>query len=287
MLSIIVCSVSPKKLEDFKANVEKTIGIKDYEIIAIDNRADKSPIAVVYNKGARLAKYPNLLFIHEDVCFHSYLWFTEIEKKLQEPDCGVIGFAGSKVKTHSFSGWYVDKMWGVSFYAQKQGNDSRIQRRNVLMNRPFEEVVVLDGFALFVRKNVWEEFPFDEKLLTGFHCYDLDFTLSVGSKYKNYVCCKILLEHFSEGSFNQAWVNDTVKMHIMKWHRFLPRVSSDVKLTPGQMRSLEEHAYWRFMKIIKKGNYVNKNVRFRDFLKFRMSVNHFFRIMRYMKYAIK
>ena len=28
MLSIIVCSVSPKKLEDFKANVEKTIGIK-------------------------------------------------------------------------------------------------------------------------------------------------------------------------------------------------------------------------------------------------------------------
>ena len=70
MLSIIVCSVSPKKLEDFKANVEKTIGIKEYEIIAIDNRADKNPIAVVYNKGARLAKYPNLLFIHEDVCFH-------------------------------------------------------------------------------------------------------------------------------------------------------------------------------------------------------------------------
>ena len=40
MLSIIVCSVSLKKLEDFKANVEKTIGIKEYEIIAIDNRAD-------------------------------------------------------------------------------------------------------------------------------------------------------------------------------------------------------------------------------------------------------
>ena len=155
------------------------------------------------------------------------------------------------------------------------------------MNRPFEEVVVLDGFALFVRKNVWEEFPFDEKLLTGFHCYDLDFTLSVGSKYKNYVCCKILLEHFSEGSFNQAWVNDTVKMHLNKWHHFLPRVSSDVKLTPGQLRSLEEHAYWRFMKIIKKGKFVNKDVRFSDFFKFRMSVDHFFRIMRYMKYAIK
>ena len=65
MLSIIVCSVSPKKLEDFKANVEKTIGIKEYEIIAIDNRADKNPIAVVYNKGARLAKYPNLLLIRQ------------------------------------------------------------------------------------------------------------------------------------------------------------------------------------------------------------------------------
>lgn len=287
MLSIIVCSVSPKKLEDFKANVEKTIGIKEYEIIAIDNRADKNPIAVVYNRGARLAQYPNLLFIHEDVCFHSCQWFAEIEQKLQEPDCGVIGFAGSKVKTKNYSGWLGEKKWRCSYYVQSQKDRVVLEQRNILKERFFSEVVVLDGFALFVRKKVWEEYPFDEKLLTGFHCYDLDFTLVVGGKYKNYVCSKILLEHFSGGSFNQAWVNDTVKLHLNKWCHILPRVSSDVKLTPGQLRNLEEHAYWRFMKIIKKGKFVNENVRFRDFLKFRMSVSHFFHIVRYMKYVIK
>lgn len=100
MLSIIICSVSPERLEQVTRNIHDTIGV-DYEIIAIDNREKQWPIARAYNEGASRAHYPFLFFVHEDVKFHSVGWGKCIEKKLKEPDCGVIGFAGSKVKLNA------------------------------------------------------------------------------------------------------------------------------------------------------------------------------------------
>lgn len=57
MLSIIICSISLKYLEALEANIRKTIGIS-HEIIAVDNREKRWPIAKVYNYGAQKAKYP-------------------------------------------------------------------------------------------------------------------------------------------------------------------------------------------------------------------------------------
>lgn len=49
MLSIIICSVSPERLEQVTRNIHDTIGV-DYEIIAIDNREKQWPIARAYNE---------------------------------------------------------------------------------------------------------------------------------------------------------------------------------------------------------------------------------------------
>ena len=54
MLSIIICSVSPERLEQVTRNIHDTIGV-DYEIIAIDNREKQWPIARAYNEGASRA----------------------------------------------------------------------------------------------------------------------------------------------------------------------------------------------------------------------------------------
>ena len=82
MLSIIICSVSPERLEQVTRNIHDTIGV-DYEIIAIDNREKQWPIARAYNEGASRAHYPFLFFVHEDVKFHSVGWGKCIEKKLK------------------------------------------------------------------------------------------------------------------------------------------------------------------------------------------------------------
>ena len=165
MLSIIICSVSPERLEQVTRNIHDTIGV-DYEIIAIDNREKQWPIARAYNEGASRAHYPFLFFVHEDVKFHSVGWGKCIEKKLKEPDCGVIGFAGSKVKLKCYSGWGDVYKWDVIFYYQSVGTETQFRVASVTMEHPFKEVLVLDGFAMFVRKDVWAKYPFDEELLT-------------------------------------------------------------------------------------------------------------------------
>ncbi len=62
MLSIIICSISPERLQEISQNIHATIGV-EHEIIAIDNREKCWSIARAYNEGARQARYPYLFFV--------------------------------------------------------------------------------------------------------------------------------------------------------------------------------------------------------------------------------
>lgn len=273
MLSIIICSISPEYLQRISQNIDETIGV-EHEIVAIDNRERKWPIARVYNEGARKARYPYLFFVHEDVKFHSQDWGKFIEEKLSEPDCGVIGFAGSKAKFESFSGWVQHKRLNYAFYYQGKNDVSMLSVSNIILEHPFEEVVILDGLGLFVRKDVWNAYPFDEDMLTGFHCYDIDFTLQIAAskKYKNYVCCspKVIIEHFSEGNYNRSWFQDTILLHKQKWSKILPLAVSDLDLTEKEMRKYDEHSFNRFMRKLLKSDCPEKGAVLWHFLKYPM-----------------
>lgn len=254
MLSIIVCSVNSAKLAKLKQNIADTIGEGiDYEIIAENNLAYPSrPIANVYNWAAAKAKYPFLLFIHEDAGFLSNGWFRKIESKLTEKDCGVIGFAGSKVMLSVPGGWFMDPKW-IVVNIDQSGEYCCV---NSGPSQPWNEVVALDGLAMFVRREVWQEFPFDEKLLTGFHCYDMDFSLTVARKYRNYVCGSVMAFHESRGNFDKSWLRETVRMYKEKWQDFLPLMSSDVFINDNKIDSLNERAYFRVLKRIAEKHFI-------------------------------
>ena len=279
MLSIIVCSISPERLSALQQNLKATVGI-EYEVIAVDNRVQKWPIAKAYNYAARLAKYPYLFFVHEDVKFHSFGWGEVIINKLRERDCGVIGFIGSKVKLKAYSGWGQNPKWICAYLYQKGHDATYFNVHNAYLGTPFEEVVALDGLGLFVRKEIWESYPFDERFLTGFHCYDLDFTLQIAAtkKYKNYVCCsnQVLIEHFSLGSLNVEWFKDTVRLHREKWDKILPIKSSDCLLDEKFRRKEEERFFNIFLREILKCDCAEKKMILMEFLCFPFSWKHFF-----------
>lgn len=249
MYSIIVCSISPERLELLSQNIHDTIGV-EYEIIGIDNRLLKWPIAKVYNKGAKQAHYPYLFFVHEDVLFHTNNWGGIIASKLQEPNCGVIGFAGSFFKPKSYSGWYVGPEWSCSLLLQGTNNGKIIDSCNIIPNTNFTEVITVDGFAMFVRKEVWEKFPFDDNRLTSFHCYDLDFSLAIASSriFKNYVCStpKVFIEHFSPGNYNFDWYQTTVKLHQTKWRKILPLKTESIILEDKKIQEIESRVFHSF-----------------------------------------
>lgn len=255
MLSIIICSISTERLHDIEKNIDRTIGC-EYEIIAVDNREKRWPIAKVYNHAAAQAKYPYLLFVHEDVEFLSEAWGPFIEEKLREPDCGVIGFAGNKAKLRCCSGWGQYFKWDCAYLYQGgyENQNIKFDVKNVFINIPFAQVTVLDGMALFVRKEVWETYPFDEALLTGFHCYDLDFSMQTAVVgYKNYVCCsnRMLVKHLSLGSYSPEWYRETIRLHA-KWESKLPLCTSDVNINTKKIRKFEERMATDFLRKIQK-----------------------------------
>lgn len=279
MLSIIICSISPDRLSALKQNLEATVGL-EYEIIAVDNRVQKWPIAKAYNYAARLAKYPYLFFVHEDVKFHSFGWGEVIINKLMEPDCGVIGFAGSKVKLKTYSGWGQNYDWVCSYLYQRAHGVTFFDVHNAFLNVPFQEVVVLDGLGMFVRKDVWACYPFDEVMLTGFHCYDIDFSLQIAAsrKFRNYVCStnKVLIEHFSLGNINASWFEDTIRLHKSKWNRILPIQVDGYELSKKKIKKEEERFFNIFLREILKMHCSKRKMVLKEFLLYSFSWKHFF-----------
>ncbi|HIZ26975.1 glycosyltransferase [Barnesiella sp. An55] len=220
MISIIVCSINPAKVEAFRANVLETIGLP-CEFIFYDNRETGYSITHVYNLCAEKAKGEYLCFAHEDICFRTSNWGERVVSLLQKPTTGVVGFAGSTAKLATYSGWGSMKQYTRYNYVQRFRDGSIkyfIANPDKVSASP---VIVLDGMCLFMRREVWAEIRFDEKTFQGFHLYDLDISMAVGQKYVNYVINDVLLEHFSEGSYNKAWFDDTVKFH-KKWADRLP-----------------------------------------------------------------
>ena len=220
MFSIVVCSISPHKAEALKRNIGDTASMP-FEMLVFDNRKIGLGICGVYNKMAEKAKYDNLLFIHEDIVFHTHGWDKILAEKLSEKDCGVIGFAGGTSKYPFPYGWGSSRRFIHRNYIQdfSSNKSKHIQEQ---ADEPFTEVITLDGMFLAVRKDVWSECRFDDQTFSGFHSYDTDFTTSVFvAGYKNYVCNQVLIQHQSTGSFSNTWY-DSELVYLQKWQNVLP-----------------------------------------------------------------
>lgn len=282
-LSIIVCATKPDLVRDMERNIAETIGEGAvYEVIAIDNTVDPKPIAAVYNEGGRRARYDNLLFLHQDAGFVTRDWLPIMEAKLREPDCGAIGFAGTKVFYNFPAGWaHHGHEWiAVNYFDGKDESHQSPDGKN------FSEVVAIDGFAMFVRKDVWAEYPFDEKELTDFHCYDLDFSLTLVGKYKNYVCCNVMAYHLSPGNFNKRWADQTERIYNRKWSKILPLYSSEITLDDKFRKYKEERVCFRTIRQFHEAG-LNVPVLNKRFLSFPMTPRHLEHLIKYACLKLK
>lgn len=220
MYSIICCSIDSQKADLLRQNIKDTIGDVPFEFIAFDNRVHNYGICRVYNLCAEQAKFKNLCFIHEDVKFLTNNWGNILASKLEEENCGVIGFAGSTCKLQEMTSWNTCNKALRANYVQFMRH--RGHRRLVNpSSEDYSRVVTLDGLCMFVPKTVWQQVHFDEGNFTGFHGYDIDFSLTSSTRYANYVCHEVLVEHDSEGSFSQEWLASMDVLHH-KWHDRLP-----------------------------------------------------------------
>lgn len=280
-ISVIVCSISEERLAGLKENIAATISENcPYEVVGIDNTSSPRSIAAVYNDGASRARYPYLVFIHEDAGFLTHGWDRLLSAKLAEPDTGVIGFAGGKVMLDAPGGWnMVADAARINLIECGRENRTGMDREP---DCPFTEVVALDGFLMAVRREVWEEHPFDEEAITGFHCYDVDFSLGIGGNRRNYVCRDIEVFHNSPGHFGAEWTAATQRLYLDKWQgRQLPRFASDYLISPRQQAEHTERVLFRFIKGAAKCG-LKADRRITDsFFSCKMSLRHLRHLIKY------
>lgn len=250
MISIIICSANEAELAQVSENIRKTVGVA-YEIIAIDNRKKPRGICAVYNEGAKRARFDLLCFMHEDIEMMTADWGARILDIFdQNPQLGLLGIAGGGYKSLAPSSWYNYHLQeNGGFYCnlvqgyRHTGREDTVEYRNP-RNESLSRVACIDGCWMCTRKEVVRRFPFDEKLLTGFHGYDLDFSIAVNQEYQVAVTFEVLLKHFSEGNFNQTWRVQMVKVH-QKWPHLLPLNIDGVP--DSSLKRIERDAYEVFL----------------------------------------
>ena len=273
MISIIICSVSPSLLSQLRYNIKNTIGI-DYELLVDDNSSNAYGICHVYNELVKKACYKYLLFIHEDIVFHTANWGLNLINHLKNDLIGLVGISGAISKSAYPSSWTATQPSCYRINAIQHFKGSQVIKTIQInpSNEIISEVVCVDGVFLATRKEIIYKYTFDEKLLTGFHGYDLDFSMSIGQFYKILVVHDILVEHFSDGNPNDLWFKDIQKVH-KKWNHLLPKTLSndifDSKMTDYiSLRSYlfnllkfkysKKNVFEAYIKLILKYFYYNK-----------------------------
>jgi GT2 family glycosyltransferase len=225
MISVIICSVNPQQLAEVSNNIEDTIGTP-FEIVSIDNRLGNYGICAAYNLGASSAKGDILCFMHEDVKFETNNWGLLVREHLSKKNTGMIGVAGGTSKSLVPSTWspaIFNSEINIIQHFKFAGKTKEHIRKSKYAELTAEktEVVAIDGVWMCIRKEVFQQVGFDAENFKGFHGYDIDFSFQLFSHYKIYVVFDILLNHYSEGSFNYPWLQSSISVS-RKWRHLLP-----------------------------------------------------------------
>jgi len=228
MLSIIISSYQNHFFEQISENISQTIGDKiEYEIVKIWNPG-KMGICKAYNSGAAQSEYDNLLFLHEDVLFTEYNWGEKLLQILTLPNCGVVGVAGGDYYSYVPGSWWNSGHKFLHFIQTDNNGQQFLNNRcNFPENTTEIPVKSLDGVFLACTRKVYNTIKFNENI-TGFHGYDLIFSLEASKKYTNFVTDQILINHFSAGSISKEWLNNILKVRSII--AILPNQKIDIKV---------------------------------------------------------
>jgi hypothetical protein len=241
MISIIVSTYKPDNFNSFSENIKQTIGV-DYEIIAIENPGIMG-LCEAYNRGVSKAKYPYLCFSHDDIKINTYNWGNIIINQFKEnKDTGIIGIAGEGYKPWLPTGWFfsfLSKSRRINITQTSQDKNVNKVYYNP-HNKIFDNVLVVDGCWFCTTKKITDEIHFDENTFTGYHYYDIDFSLRMSKNYQVLVSYNIDIEHYSYGNYSKDWIVDTFRFHN-KWKKYLPL--SGKTLSKDEIKENEFHAF--------------------------------------------
>ncbi len=167
--------------QDWKKCVQswKDTASRDYPIYSVYLR----PIMEAYQEIYQSTTQEIISYIHDDVIINEPDWDLRVAKEFEDPSVGMVGFGGATGHCHP-------QLYEVPFNWENMG------RHNFLSNMRTAEdhgqrftgerdVVVLDGFAMFVRRSIldkWGGWP--QNTTIGYWVYD--YAISCEVRHQGY-----------------------------------------------------------------------------------------------------
>lgn len=207
MISIIICSIDPRKFEKVCANYARLMGEEPHEIIGIH---DARSLSEGYNRGIRQSSGSILIFSHDDIEILNPDFAARIKRHLQEVD--IVGPAGTSLLVDGF--WAragvpylhgqisVPKPDGTGYHVAVYDEGLAARENRTLTTG----IQALDGVFFAVRRTVTDRLLFDDATFDRFHGYDVDFTYSAFlAGFRLGACNDIAIVHESQGNFKVEW----------------------------------------------------------------------------------
>jgi GT2 family glycosyltransferase len=156
----------------FKKHILETIGVKNPQILEVENRNEYS-LSYVYNLGIEISEYDIIVCCHNDIKLEKNWGKKLLEDFSNNPDYGIIGKAGTCYFPES--GVYWEKMTHTmvgQVYHQPEGSNKWLSKYSPKL--PFIiPVVSIDGVFISFNKTKIKH-TFDETI-GRFHFYDHGF----------------------------------------------------------------------------------------------------------------
>ena len=236
---MITIGFSTRKIdESFLQHIKKSSGIKDVEIIPIENNGIYS-LTQAYNMIIERSSNDIVVLCHDDIFFDTNDWGVKLLNHFNTTEYGILGVAGT---THlSNSGRWWENMNNMVGIVNHQSNGKKWKSQYCYdFKSEIIETVLLDGVFLSINKKLIKNI-FDEDI-KGFHFYDVDFTFSNHiNNVKVGVFFDIRITHFSVGQTNNEWELNRIQF-VNKHNEFLPynikpkifykEITSKLKSTP-------------------------------------------------------
>lgn len=183
-----------------------------------------------YNAGAAETKGEYLAFVHDDVQFlGNPLTMARPLQCMENPQCGFIGVAGSRILVEDGCWWAQNTSIEVltncrGMVAHPNDGDFGLRYNTWPPGSAlFGQVLVMDGVLLMCHRRTFEALGgFDAKNYTGFHFYDVDITFRAAMELKlvNLVA-PIPILHLSPGAMQEDWERNR-QIFVRKFAGMLP-----------------------------------------------------------------
>lgn len=236
---MLTIGFSTRKLdENFKNHLISSCGVRDVEIIFIENNGEYS-LTEAYNILLEKSKNDIVVLCHDDIYFDTKNWGKKLLSHFNKTDYGILGVAGTTDLSESGMWWdNSNKMVGIVNHEHEGKKWTSTYSKDLKNN--IAQCCIIDGLFIALDKNKIKN-NFNESV-KGFHFYDLEFSFSNNiENVKVGVIFNIRITHKSIGITNDSW-EENKKEFVSRWKKVLPySVNPEVVFSPDPKITNEKY----------------------------------------------